>query len=447
MGDQGRIDAARTAFERMYGERKQLHLATAPGRINIIGEHTDYNHGFVFPCGLDRHMYLVFSPRTDSVIRVYALDLKEEGVIDLPSVDTNDKSKIPRFIQYMLAPALKLSSQYNTAGGRVCGFDAVLTSTIPNGGGVSSSSALAVASGLAFQACNPWAQGLNKTKFLYAICESEWEWSGVRGGIMDQYTSLNAVEGHAFVLDCRSSDLEPRYAAVAIPPSLALIVANTNVKHDLVGTPYNDRRSTCERVAAKAAKHFPDRNITHLRDVKLPDLVTLRQQGIVDTNEYKRALHVIQEEARTLECAEALRKGELELAGWLVNQSHADLSLNYDVSCLELDLMVDIARACPGVLGARMMGGGFGGCAIVLCKREQADAAVQKLSVEYQRATNIEPHILIARPGAGAQISNLSAGGDQQEDTTTTTGTTGSGQKRPTAGDSEEVPSGKRAKK
>jgi len=298
----------------------------------------------------------------------------------------------------------------------------VLSSTIPIGGGVSSSSALSVATALAYRHTNPDFKP-SQADFFRSICEGEWAWSGVRGGIMDQYTCLNAKEGTAFILDCRASDLHPKYKSVTLPDNVAILIANTNVKHELVGSPYNERRESCERavkfiqeyinspdtretekdekeVKAHAKKH----GVTHLRDVSLALLNYAADHTKMDARAYRRAVHAVTEDVRTIKTGEALIKGDLKTAGQLLNQGHVSLRDDYQVSCEELDIMVDIAQSSEGVYGARMMGGGFGGCAIVLVDPSKVKAVTARLESEYKKRAKIDATIVPSRAGNGGRI-------------------------------------------
>lgn len=222
---------------------------------------------------------------------------------------------------------------------------------------------------------------------------------------MDQYASIHSKEGCAFVLDCRTGSIHPDYHHIPLPSNLAIVIANTNVKHDLVGTPYNDRRASCERAAAAIQRKYPERKITHLRDADMDMLEAAKD--LMDPTAYKRALHVIREDIRTIACGEAFKVGDLKRAGQLVNESHEDLSHVYEVSCPELDTMVKLARSYPGTYGARMMGGGFGGCTILLVEPEKADSIAKTLAVDYEKETGREASILVTRPGSGARVVAL----------------------------------------
>jgi galactokinase len=284
----------------------------------------------------------------------------------------------------------------------VKGYDAVLTSTIPMGGGVSSSSAVTVASATAFKHVNQ--PPLTSDEFTMLTGECEWEYSGVRGGIMDQFTSLHAQEGHALLLDCKTLEAKQ----IPFPTEkAAILVVNTNVAHELINSPYNQRRLSCE-AAAKAMGR------SKLRDATFADLTAI--QSKVDRETYNRALHVIGEDTRTLNAAELLAAGEMVEVGSLVNQSHDSLRDLYEVSCPELDAVVDAARSYsgPGVYGARMMGGGFGGCAIVLVEPSQADAVTKHLRETFAApfpaavaSGRGAPTILRSKPGPGARVETL----------------------------------------
>jgi len=307
------------------------------------------------------------------------------------------------------------------------GFDAVLSSTIPIGGGVSSSSALSVATALAYRQCNPDFKP-SDADFFRSICEGEWAWSGVRGGIMDQFTCLNTKEGAAFILDCRTSKLHPQFTSVVLPKNVQILIANTNVKHELVGSPYNERRESCERAVKFIQQYLeqPDtrettehekevkaaakkKKVTHLRDVSFDLLRAAADHTPMDARAYRRAVHVVTEDVRTIQTGEALIRGDVKTAGRLLNEGHASLRDEYQVSCEELDIIVEIAQSCDGVYGARMMGGGFGGCAIVLVAPEKVKSVTSRIETEYKKRAKIEATVIPSRAGKGGHIVNLGA--------------------------------------
>eukprot|EP00808_Paulinella_micropora_P002610 g76190.t1 len=386
--------------------QSELLLASAPGRINLIGEHTDYSEGFVFPCGLSRRTALVFRARPDSLVRVYAVDLDQAGEADLHLSTLEGKEKYPKFLHFLLGPCVELRQALK--GGKLRGFDAVLSSTIPVGGGVSSSSALAVTAAVALRAINPVIEKeVSQAEFFKCICEGEWKWSGVRGGIMDQFTALNCQSDRAFVLDCRSAQPFSGYSRIKLPDDLGILIANTNVHHELIGTPYNDRRQSCEKAVSFVQQYLLQRPaearpVTHLRDVDMALLMKAADHTAMDAQAYRRAQHVILENKRTLECAEALQKGDLILAGKLVNDSHDSLRDLYKVSCPELDIMVDIARSIDGVYGARMMGGGFGGCCVVFVDKARLPQISERLGKEYKLRCGKDGSMIPGAAGQGA---------------------------------------------
>ena len=359
-----------------------FYVASAPGRVNLIGEHTDYNQGYVLPMALDRRVYLAFQPRNDGIVHVHALDLDEEGQSDLSAISVDS---LPRFMSFIVA-AGDFMRRYRSP---MRGFNAVLGSTIPIGGGVSSSSAIVVASASAFRHINQ--PDISLRHFIELLGECEWQYSGVRGGIMDQYTSLLAKRGMAMLLDCRS--LECRY--VRVPDGLSVLVADTCTEHELVATPYNERRNACDE-AAKVLE------VNALRDTDLESLEAAR--SVLDPVHYRRAKHVISEIERTIACAEALERSDLNRVGQLVDQSHQSLRDNFEVSCNELDAMVEAAHAGPGCLGARMMGGGFGGCALVLVELNNSKEMIEHLYKKYRAETGIEPRVCETGAGAGACV-------------------------------------------
>jgi len=282
---------------------------------------------------------------------------------------------------------------------------------------------------MAFKKCSSFQ--FSDKDFFDAICEGEWTWSGVRGGIMDQFTSLNAKAGCAFILDCRTSKIHPTYGQVTLPSDLRILIANTNVKHELVGSPYNERRASCERAVKYVQDYLnsPDieettpeekelkrkkkaAGVTHLRDVPLSLLLSTadyhnNKSKLMDARAYRRALHAITEDTRTIKTAEAFKQNDLPTVGKLLNEGHVSLRDDYKVSCDELDVMVDIAQSTEGVYGARMMGGGFGGCAIVLLKPEYQDKVIKRLEIEYKKRTNIDATIIPSAAGNGARLVAL----------------------------------------
>ena len=342
----------------------------APGRINLIGEHTDYNEGFVLPAAIDKATFVAASPRTDRTVSAESMDL--EGSI---SVDLDDRDAQPRtdWGKYVQGVALILES----SGHRLHGADLLIASDIPLGAGLSSSAALEVSVGSALAAIAGNSIGRME---LAKICQTaEHKYGGVMSGIMDQFVSVHGESERAIFLDCRSL----QWSAIAVEGA-ALVICNTKTKHDLADGEYNKRRSECEEVANMLGKHS-------LRDVSLSDIEKMPPQ--MPTALKKRARHVVTENARVLAAVNALRKGDLVEAGELIDRSHASLRDDFQVSCPELDMMVSCARRQPGVLGSRMMGGGFGGCTINLMLPGARDPFISSVAREYRDETGIDPEL------------------------------------------------------
>jgi galactokinase len=336
----------------------------APGRVNLIGEHTDYNGGYVFPAAIHLATYVTATPRTDGRLRASSSSFPE--TLDTAIDDLKPAGNWTDFVAGVAAQ-LRITE----------GADLAITTDIPIGGGLSSSAALAVATALALGAGNrPRAE-------IARLCQrAENEFTGMQCGIMDPLTSCLGEEGHALRIDCR--DLS--YKAIPVPDSIRLVIANTMVKHELAASAYNARRAACESAAARLEVPF-------LRDA---DYSTLTG------DELRCARHVITENARVLGFEAALLTGDLAQAGRLMYESHASLRTDFEVSCRELDTMVDIARELPGVYGARMTGGGFGGCTINLVAVSEIYQVVHQLSHRYEAATGIIPQIYVCTPAAGA---------------------------------------------
>ncbi len=358
----------------------------APGRVNLIGEHTDYNGGFVLPMAINRECAVAITVRGDRRIRVHTTNLNETAELDL---DNQTERKQGFWLNYIEGVARLLEGR----NVELKGADLLVWSDVPGGAGLSSSAALEIVTGLALtKIAGKTVDG--KTLALVGQ-QAEHEFVGAKVGIMDQFVSANAQKGNALLLDCRSLEFEN------VPldtKNIAVVICDTRVKHDLATSEYNTRRAECEE-AVEILKRF------------LPDILQLRDVGVAEFENYqnelpdvirRRARHVVTENARVLQAAKALRETDLNEFGRLMRLSHASLRDDYEVSCRELDLMVEIADACQGVLGARMTGGGFGGSTVNLVLRENLDEFTRKIAVEYERETKIEPTILISDASAGA---------------------------------------------
>jgi galactokinase len=334
--------------------------------VNLIGEHTDYNDGFVLPMAIERRTFVAAAPRTDG--RIVALSLGASGPFE---VELAAPGKPQRGIwgDYVEGTARALVSR----GVPVTGASLLIDSDVPAGAGLSASAALETSVGLALAAL-AGRKDLDRVVLALAGQAAEHEYVGTRCGIMDQYIAALGVKGGALLIDCRS--LEPRVVNMDLGTA-TVVICDTRVKHDLASSAYNERRSECERAVAHFAKHLP--GVRALRDVT-EDAFERYAPELSDTL-LRRARHVVTENARTLAAAELLERGELDRFGSLMAASHTSLRDDYEVSCPELDLAVEIALEVPGVYGARMTGGGFGGCAIALA----AGRAVTALGDAWQR--------------------------------------------------------------
>lgn len=374
--------------ERFGGEPRVFR---APGRVNLIGEHTDYNGGFVLPMAIDREVAVAASLRDDRKVRVYAANFGETAEFDL---DNEGVRKKGFWLNYIEGMARILERQDI----RLKGVDMLVWSDVPTGAGLSSSAALEIAAGLTFTEMS--GQRIDRAVLAKAGQQTEHEFVGARVGIMDQFVSAHARSGHALLLDCRS--LEYEHVPLA-QKETAVVICDSNIKHDLARSDYNTRREECEKAVKIFAKYLP--KVGELRDVSFADFEEYSEK-LPDAIR-RRARHVITENERTLKASEALKKGDMELFGKLMRQSHESLRFDYEVSRRELDLLVEIADNTEGVLGARMTGGGFGGSTVNLVKRECLGKFEEKIRIEYKRQTEIEPTILVSEAGSGASEVNI----------------------------------------
>jgi len=390
------VEGARKAFEEKFGAEPEV-VAVAPGRVNIIGEHTDYNEGFVLPCAVDRVVCVAGSCRADEVVEAVAFVLGEEGRFSLSELSPGGQGGFLAYIAGVLWAARE-------KGLKVGGLNLVIAGDVPIGGGLSSSAALEVAVATAAKALFGWDID---PKELALMCQrAENEYVGMRCGIMDQMTAVAGEEGHAVLLDCRSLEVE----LIPVPERLVLVVADTRVRRDLVSSEYNIRRSQCEE-AAKLLADLLGKEVRALRDVSVEEWEGVK--GRMPELLRRRAEHVITENERVLRAVEALKEGNLPRLGVLMNESHESLRAKYEVSCEELDALVRIARSVDGVYGARLVGAGFGGCIIAAARPEAVDPLKAALEEGYYRPRGLEPAVYAVRPSAGARV--LSARGRKRK--------------------------------
>ncbi|MBA2379795.1 MAG: galactokinase [Blastocatellia bacterium] len=370
-------------FKALYGGDPRLFRA--PGRVNLIGEHTDYNGGFVLPIAIDLEAVVAISPRTDTLVRIHAANFDEDGEFDFsqPFVGTPGHwSNLPEGMARVL----------QGTGAKLSGADMMIIADVPGGAGLSSSAAVCVAVGLALTEISD--APIDRIELAKAAQQTEHDYAGAKVGIMDQFVSAHAEPGHALLLDCRS--LEYDHVPFLLADNV-LVICDTNVKHELAASAYNTRRAECEEAVQLLRADQPD--ITQLRDVSFSDFE--RSCELLPSPIRSRARHVITENERTLAAAEALKKGDLHRFGQLMFRSHASLRDDYEVSCKELDVLVDAATEL-GALGSRMTGGGFGGSTVNLLKRSGLDNFCTHISQMYAARTGLQATIIITESRGGA---------------------------------------------
>lgn len=368
------------AFKERYAAAPSF-VVRAPGRVNLIGEHTDYNDGFVLPLAIDRAVWIALRPARHRHVRVVSLEYGEECEFDF----SDDQPRENEWIEYMRGVAWALLN----SGCELTGWEAVMTSEVPIGAGLSSSAALELATARAFAAVSaiPW----EPRRMALLAQRAENEWVGVNCGIMDQMISAAGAAGHALLIDCRSLE----FRAVRLPAETAVVIMDTATRRGLVDSAYNERRASCELAAQLLG-------VTALRDV---DLSTFEARA-AGMNELvrKRARHVISENERTLAAAEALQQNDAVSAGALMNASHVSLRDEFEVSRAELDTVVNIAQRHDACFGARMTGAGFGGCAVALVQRSAADSFAASVARDYAAATGLQPKVYVCSASAGASV-------------------------------------------
>ena len=362
-------------------------LVRAPGRVNLIGEHTDYNEGFVLPAAIDFFCWVAIAPRNDRVLALYSENFDDTVEVSLDDLNIRATGK---WADYPLGVAWALER----AGYRLRGANLYIKGDVPLGAGLSSSAAVEVSTGYALTSMEQ--EAIEPTKLALLCQKAENEFVGARCGIMDQFVSCHGREGNALLLDCRS--LNSRQ--VPIPPQVHLVICNTMIQHRLGTGEYNVRRTECETAVRKLSQVLL--GIRSLRDVSLAELEGNRE--LLGETIYKRCRHVITENQRTVAAANALQTGHVEELRQVMANSHRSLRDDYEVSCRELDVMVELAERQPGLLGARMTGGGFGGCTINLVRADESGEFRRRMSEEYQTVTGLKPAIYICQASQGAQM-------------------------------------------
>jgi galactokinase len=379
-----------TKFKELFGPSEGVRVFRAPGRVNLIGEHTDYNLGFVMPVALDMATYVAIAPAADGKLRMYSEDRREMREFDTAQI--GDAQPTHQWTDYPIGVARELIH----AGFPISARNVLIRSTVPEGAGLSSSAALEVSSALAF---------LNGREMdaleLAKLCQrAERNFVGMPCGIMDQYISVFGRENTAVEIDCRS--LEHR--DVQLPPGITFLAVNTMVKHALAGSAYKDRVRECAAAVEAIAQQFA--GVASLRDVSVAQFESVadRLPEIVR----RRARHVVTEDDRVERFVEAAASGDLARMGKLMVESHRSLQHDYEVSCAELDFLVDTALGIEGVLGSRMTGGGFGGCTVTMLWPESDERFRREITRVYEAKFQVKPAIYSCKPSSGAsEIKNF----------------------------------------
>lgn len=385
-------DPLASLFQQKFG-RPPAFIARAPGRVNLLGEHVDYNDGFVLPAAIDRATYAAFAPSDSEDSTLWAVDFDQKAVFSpetLPAKTQPDGSPLPDWARYPAGMMWALRQ----AGLKAPGMEAVFASDVPRGSGLSSSASVEMAFGVAWQQLGGW--NLPPMELAKLGQRAENQYVGVNCGIMDQFASACGVENRLLSLDCRSLEWE----TLPLPEGVSIVVADTTVRRKLTGGEYNKRRAACEQAVQLLQGRLP--GIRSLREVSLADFNRLAPDLPAEIE--KRARHVVEEIERTRQAIALLRAGEAARFGELMNACHASLRDLYEVSCPELDVMAGIAQSLSGCYGARLTGAGFGGCTVNLVAQEQAEAFAHVLAAGYESQTGLHPKIYICKASAGAGL-------------------------------------------
>ncbi|MBN2583101.1 MAG: galactokinase [Planctomycetes bacterium] len=389
----------RTGFSKRFAA-EPCGVSVAPGRVNLIGEHTDYNDGFVLPMNVERYTRVTFRPRGDATVRAFSDHARE--TIEFPLGGVPDS--LPAWARYVANVAAVLTE----AGLPLGGADLAIASDVPVGGGLSSSASLeasvagallASVDGAAGKSLDDLLAGAGKTRAdLALLCQKAEHRVGALCGIMDQFVVLNGREGHALMIDCRS--LKTKHVPLDDSMDVAVVIINSRVHHDLAANEYNQRRKECEAAVRFFAQHL--KGVTALRDVAAWQWEKLQER--MDPLVARRAMHVVTENERTQIAVVSFGSGDPAMVGRCMNASHDSLRDMYEVSCRELDLLVEIAQGVPGVYGSRMTGGGFGGCTVTLCRRETIEPLRQAVMERYPGQTGLEPGVLVTAAAGPAHL-------------------------------------------
>ncbi len=369
------------------------HIIRAPGRVNLLGEHVDYNDGFVLPAAIDRATYIAFSAGGSPLTSLLAVDMNDQAFFSLESARTRTQEGGPPLPEWALYPAGVLWA-LGEQGLDTSGMNAVYASNVPRGSGLSSSASVEMAFLLAWQTLGDWTLPPMQRALLGQKAENQYV--GVNCGIMDQFASACGVENKLLLLDCRSLE----WKTIPLPEDVSIVIADTTVRRKLTSGEYNKRRFACEEAVRLLKQDLPE--IKSLRDVSVEEFN--RSADKLPEEVYKRARHVVEEIERSRQAESLLEAGDVRRFGELMNQCHVSLRDLYEVSCPELDVMVDVAQSLEGCYGARLTGAGFGGCTVNLVASESANTFAKALAIGYKAQTKLQPEIYITRASNGAEV-------------------------------------------
>jgi len=386
------IDQIENTFQETFGSAPE-HIVRAPGRVNLLGEHVDYNDGFVLPAAIDRATYIAFSPAGTDHTTLTALDMNQRVSFSphtIPSKTQADGSPLPEWAHYPAGVLWALNENQVETGG----LNAVFASNVPRGSGLSSSASVEMAFLLAWQTLGEWSLPAMQRALLGQKAENRYV--GVNCGIMDQFASACGVENNLLLLDCRSLE----WKTIPLPEDVSIVIADTTVRRKLTSGEYNRRRFACEEAVRLLKQDLPE--IKSLRDVSVEEFN--RFAGQLPEEVSKRARHVVEEIERSKQAEPLLEAGNIRKFGELMNECHVSLRDLYEVSCPELDVMASVAQSLDGCYGARLTGAGFGGCTVNLVASEKANEFAAALARGYEAQTKLKPEIYITGASNGAEV-------------------------------------------
>ena len=386
------IDQITTRYQETFGHTP-AHIARAPGRVNLLGEHVDYNDGFVLPAAIDRATYVAFSPTNAPHTTLVAADFNQRASFSAETISAKtqpDASPLPEWAHYPAGVMWSLMEE----GVSTPAMNAVFASDVPRGSGLSSSASVELAFIIAWQALGGWTLPAMKRALLGQKAENKYV--GVNCGIMDQFASACGVENKLLLLDCRSLE----WKTIPLPEDVSIVIADTTVRRKLTSGEYNKRRAACEEAVRLLKEDLHD--IKSLRDVSVEEFNRYAKK-LPDEVE-KRARHVVEEIGRSNQAEALLEAKNIRDFGRLMNECHASLRDLYEVSCPELNVMANIAQSLEGCYGARLTGAGFGGCTVNLVANVQTDKFAQSLAKGYESETGLHPEIYITRASNGAEL-------------------------------------------